>query len=144
MYDAMYEKYCNYQIDSKEETNRSGGMYRRGGSMRSMMMDMMSTMKGIGMKRNMNDGPNSMSQCMDMMFNKRERSEEIGYATNELMDLFKDWCGHVEDEIVSYVKEIGNIDEDLIADKFHLSKESVSHLLQNLEKTGRINPENIG
>jgi DNA-binding CsgD family transcriptional regulator len=57
------------------------------------------------------------------------------YSTDELMDLFKDWCRQVEDEIADFIAASGEVNTDKIAEKFHLSKESVVHLLRNIEKS---------
>lgn len=104
----------------------------------SPMMEMMSSMMGE-MKKSKMGGMNSMmGRCAEMMENMNKTSENESYSTDELMDLFKDWCSHVEDEIVDFIKESGTIDEGEIAEKFNLSKESVTHLLKNLKKAGKV------
>ena len=54
------------------------------------------------------------------------------------MDLFKDWCSQVEDEIVAFINETGDVDEDKFAEKFNLSKQNITHLLKNLNEAGRV------
>ena len=73
-----------------------------------------------------------------MMGNMTKSSKEESYSTDELMDLFKDWCSQVEDEIVDFINETGDIDEEKIAEKFNLSTESVAHLLKNLNEKGNV------
>jgi hypothetical protein len=96
-----------------------------------MMMEMMGTMMGGGMK----GGKSPMSRCMDMMSERQQNDQDMPYSTDELMDLFKDWCRHVEDEIADFIAESGEVNADKIAEKFHLSKKSVAHLLRNIDKS---------
>jgi hypothetical protein len=104
----------------------------------SPMMEMMSSIMEGMQKPRMSGSSPMMSMCAEMMGNRTKSSRET-YSTDELMDLFKDWCSQVEDEIVAFIDEAGKIDEDKIAEKFNLSKESVTHLLKNLNEVGRIN-----
>lgn len=132
------EKCCNGRQTKDESHMEDKGMGMRGNQRGKMMMEAMGAMMRRGMKNKMGNEENPMQRCMDMMSQMNKRSEENSYTTDELMDLFKDWCGHVEDEIVTFINSSGEIDEDAIADKFHLSTESVSHLLKNMRKTGKI------
>ena len=102
------------------------------------MKEMMSTIMS-GMQKSRMGGSNAMMRtCAEMMGNVKKSSKEESYSTDELMDLFKDWCSQVEDEIVAFINETGDVDEDKIAEKFNLSKKSITHLLKNLNETGRV------
>lgn len=102
------------------------------------MMEMMSSMMGGTQKSKMGGNNPMMKMCTEMMENRTKSSKEESYSTDELMDLFKDWCSQVEDEIVAFINETGDIDEDKIAEKFNLSAKSVNHLLKNLKETGKV------
>lgn len=138
MYDAMYEKCYNHRTETNKESKWPHGMNMKGGARGGMMMEMMSAMMSGRKKSHMKGWESPMSRCMDMMSGMKEKSENKTYTPDELMDLFKDWCGQIEDEIVSFINETGEIDQEKIADKFHLSKESVSHLLKSMEKAEKI------
>ncbi len=108
----------------------------------SPMMEMISAMMGT-QKSGMDSNSSMMSKCKEMMGNMKKSSKEESYSTDELMDLFKDWCSQVEDEIVAFINETGNVDEDKIAEKFNLSIQSITHLLKNLNETGRIKYDKV-
>jgi hypothetical protein len=121
----MYEVMAERLNDHKQKPG-SSGMGPQG-----MMMEMMGKMMGGGMK----GGNSPMSRCMDMMAEMKQKDQDMPYSTDELMDLFKDWCRQVEDEIADFIAASGEVNTDKIAEKFHLSKESVVHLLRNIEKS---------
>lgn len=98
-----------------------------------MMQDMMKSRMGNQEMR---------SRCRGMMDkNQQADPEDESYSSDELMILFEDWCRHVEDEIVSYIDELGKVDEEEIARKFMLSGESVQILLNKLGESGKIKYE---
>ena len=139
MLEAMIEKCCKAMTEDEFENAKSKFMKRKSDKMKSNpMMEMMSTMMGGMQKSRMGGNSSMMGMCAEMMGNKTKSSKEESYSTNELMDLFKDWCSHVEDEIIAFINKTGNIDEDKIAAKFNLSKESVAHLLKNLNEAGKV------
>ncbi len=139
MLEAMLERCCKNMTEYEFETTKSKFMNVKNEKMKgNPMMEMMSSMMG-GMQRSRIGGNNPMkSMCAEMMGNMTKSSKEESYSTDELMDLFKDWCSQVEDEIVSFIKETGDINEEKIVEKFNLSKESVTHLLKNLKKAGKV------
>ena len=139
MFEAMIEQCCKAMTEDEFENAKSKFMKRKSDRMKSNpMMDMMSSMMGGMQKSRMGGNSSMMSMCAEMMGNKTKSSKEESYSTDELMDLFKDWCSQVEDEIVAFINETGDIDEDKIAAKFNLSKESVAHLLKNLNEAGKV------
>lgn len=124
--------------ENEFETTKSNIMNVKNKKMKSSpMMEMMSSMMG-GMQRSKMGGNPMRNMCAEMMGGMSKTSKEDSYSTDELMDLFKDWCSQVEDEIVSFIKETGDTNDEKIAEKFNLSKESVTHLLKNLKKAGRV------
>lgn len=138
MLKAMLEKCCKNMTENEFETTKSNIMNVKSKKMKSSpMMEMMSSMMG-GMQRSKMGGNPMRNMCAEMMGGMSKTSKEDSYSTDELMDLFKDWCSQVEDEIVSFIKETGDTNDEKIAQKFNLSKESVTHLLKNLKKAGRV------
>ena len=139
MLEAMLERCCKNMTEYEFETTKSKFMNVKSEKMKgSPMMEMMSSMMGGMQRARMGGNTSMMSRCAEMMGNMTKSSNEESYSTDELMDLFKDWCSHVEDEIVTFIKETGDINEEKITEKFNLSNDSVTHLLKNLKKAGRI------
>jgi DNA-binding transcriptional ArsR family regulator len=139
MFEVMMEKCCSNLSEEKFETFKSKYMKNNETHTKtSPMMEMMSSMMKQRMKSRMGDNHPMMNMCREMMKETKSQDQDESYTTDELMDLFKDWCSHVEDEIVSFVNKSGEVNEEKIAEKFNLSKESISHLMNKLRKAGKI------
>lgn len=140
MLEIMMEK-CRKNIsEEKFKTYKSNNMENKANySKTNPMMGMMSTMMKGMMKSRMGEKHPMMNMCREMMKEKTDQPHDESYTTDELMALFKDWCSHVEEEILSFVNETGEVNEEKIAEKFNLSKESVNHLINNLRKSDKIN-----
>jgi hypothetical protein len=139
MFEAIIEKCFENLTEDEFENTKSKFMKRISDKTKSnLMMEMMSSMMGGMQKSRMGSNSPMMRMCTEMMGNMSKSSKEESYSTDELMDLFKDWCSQVEDEIVAFINETGDINEDRIGEKFNLSKKSVTHLLKNLNETGKI------
>lgn len=137
--ETMLERCCKNMTDYEFETTKSKFMNIKNKKMKgSPMMEMMSSMMGGMQSSKMGGNTSMMGRCAEMKGSMTKSSNEESYSTDELMDLFKDWCSHVEDEIVTFIKETDNINEEKIAEKFNLSKDSVTHLLKNLKKAGKV------
>ncbi len=138
MLEAMIEKCLKSMTEDEFENTKSKFIKRKSDKMKSNpMMEMMSSMMGGMQKSRMGGNSAMMRMCTEMMGNKTKSSKEESYSTPELMDLFIDWCSQVEDEIVAFINETGDIDENKIAEKFNLSTKSITHLLKNLNETGK-------
>jgi hypothetical protein len=59
-------------------------------------------------------------------------------ATLELKQLFEEWLGQIEQEILDYANSLPSIDAAKISEKFKMSKESVTYILTRLAKKGKI------
>ena len=138
LYACMLELCIKNMSETEIETIKSKFMNTKQGKMKgSTMMDMMASMMGRMEPNRMRGFRPMMDMCADMMSQYNTASDKEQYPTDELADLFRDWCTHVEDEIVSFVKSSGEIDERKIAEHFKLSAESVQHLIKNLQNEGR-------
>lgn len=139
MFEVMIEKCFKNMTEDEFEHTKSKFMKRKSDKIKgSPMMEMMSSMMGGMQKTRMGSNSPMKRMCTEMMGNMTKSSKEESYSTDELMDLFKDWCSQVEDEIVDFINETGDIDEEKIAEKFNLSTESVTHLLKNLNEKGNV------
>ena len=60
-------------------------------------------------------------------------------APPEIKQLFEEWLAQIEQEILDYANDLPSIDAARIAEKFKLSKESVTYILTRLAKKGKLN-----
>lgn len=104
----------------------------------SPMMDMMSTMMKGMMDSKMKGGKSPMDMCMQMMGESKPKAKEPEYGTEELADLFKDWCSQLEDEIKEFITSQGRIDIVQIAKEFSISESSTNHIVSRLQKSGNL------
>ncbi len=112
MFEAMIEKCFKNMTEDEFENIKSKFIKRKSDKVKSNpMMEMMSSMMGGMQKSRMGSNSPMMRMCTEMMEN-RTKSKEESYSTDELMDLFKDWCSQVEDEIVAFINETGKVKYD--------------------------------
>jgi hypothetical protein len=64
--------------------------------------------------------------------------EMATYSTPELRNLFNDWMGAIEEEIVDFLRERETVNPDEVAVKFRLKKESIIFILGKLAAEGKI------
>ena len=76
--------------------------------------------------------------CRRMMEAVGQASDLATYATPELRQIFEEWLGQIEGEILQAVKEGGQSDVGSLAQRFKLSAESVQFILFRLARQGKI------
>jgi predicted HTH transcriptional regulator len=127
MMQGMMDKFCSNM--SPDEKNN--------------MMDMMKNMMGSETKGKEKDtastGFNPMEMCQRVMVNMEKTNELAAYATPEVRALFEEWAEQIESEILEFIKANNNPDQDKIAEKFKLSKNSINFFLARLAQKGKIN-----
>ena len=67
-----------------------------------------------------------------------QSSEVAAFATPEVRELFSEWAGQIEDEILDFINQNKPLDTDRIAEKFNLSKNSVIYFLGRLAQKDKI------
>lgn len=119
--------------------------------MRTMMPKMMEQMTGgkgmmgmMGMMMGKQDdeeggtGFNPMDMCQKMMSSVNQSREVAAFATPEIRDLFFEWAQQVEEEIFQAVQKNPSISIEQIAEKVHLSSQSVIYFLGKLAQENKI------
>jgi hypothetical protein len=114
----------------------AGMMGGRGrmGRMMSMMMGRKGTSDGHADETG--DAPWDM--CRRMMDAVGRANDLASYATPELRQIFEEWLGQIEGEILQAVNESGQADVGSLAQRFKLSAESVQFVLFRLARQGKI------
>ncbi len=105
--------------------------------MKEMMNTMMEKMMG-GMKDAMGKEFKPWKMCEKMMSSMTQSNENATFATSEIHELFQEWAGQIEEEILVYLKENSAANIDTIAKKFKISKKSVIYFLSDLALKERI------
>ena len=82
------------------------------------------------------EGPWDM--CRRMMEAVGRANDLASYATPELRQIFEEWLGQIEGEILQAAKEGGQSDIASLAQRFKLSAESVQFILFRLARQGKI------
>jgi hypothetical protein len=101
----------------------------------SPMMHMMGKMMGE-MKDEKGKEFRPWEMCEKMM---SSMSTDIAtFATPEIRELFKEWAGQIEEEILVFLKENREADIDAVAKRFKISEKSVIYFLSNLALKERI------
>ena len=76
--------------------------------------------------------------CRRMMQAVGRANDLASYATPELRQIFEEWLGQIEGEILQAVKEGGQSNVSSLAQRFKLSAESVQFILLRLARQGKI------
>jgi hypothetical protein len=76
--------------------------------------------------------------CEKMMSSMMQSTDIAAFATPEIRELFKEWAGQIEEEILVYLKENRAADIDSIAENFKISKRSVIYFLSDLALKERV------
>jgi len=134
MMETMMEKFFSGMTDDEKKQMMADMMPKMMGQMMgggsNPMMGMMSMM--MGKKAGKGDGKMPWDNCMEMMSGFKETASTAKFATPELRNIFEEWCGQIEKELLDFIKESGSIQVEVICDKFSLSEESVRYLLNRL------------
>lgn len=73
------------------------------------------------------------------------RSYEMAtYSTPELREIFNDWMGEIEREVLEYLQGKEKVDHNDVADHFRLKPESAIFILSKLAREGKIKMEASG
>ncbi len=100
----------------------------------AMMMGNKSAMDCCGEQK----GEVPWDMCRRMMDAVGQASDLASYATPELRQIFEEWLGQIEGEILQAVTESGQSDVGSLAQRFKLSNESVQFILFRLARQGKI------
>jgi len=125
-----------------------GGMSaeERGKMMAGMMPKMMGEGGPMGMMRMMMGGGKTAEaggespwdMCRKMMGAMSEGAQTSRFATPEVRGLFDEWAAQIEEEMLQFTKESGEVDVDKAAERFKLSRESTIYFLTRLAQKGKI------
>jgi hypothetical protein len=83
-------------------------------------------------------GATPWDMCQRVMETLGRANDLASYATPELRQIFEEWLGQIEGEILEAVKEGGQSSVDSLAQRFKLSSESVQFILFRLARQGKI------
>jgi len=135
MMEGMMEKFLG-GMSTEERSKMMAGM------MPKMMgeggpMGMMRMMMGGG-KTEEAGGESPWDMCRKMMGAMTEGAQTTRFATPEVRGLFDEWAAEIEEEMLQFTEESGEVDVDKAADHFKLSKESTIYFLTRLAQKGKI------
>ena len=79
------------------------------------------------------------TQMCQSLMDKVSQSEQLKAITDaDVMMLFEDWLEELEKEVLSLLKEHGDLNEQALARKIGLSDRGATFLLSKLKKEGKI------
>ncbi len=102
------------------------------------MMSMMTDSKGASDSPGNEKGEAPWDMCRLMMGAVGRANDLASYATPELRQIFEEWLGQIEGEILAAIKEKGESDVDSLVRRFKLSAESVQFVLFRLARQGKV------
>jgi hypothetical protein len=146
MMEGMMEKFLG-GMSAEERGRMMAGMMPKmmgeGGPMGMMgMMRMMmgggKTAAAAGEKGPESGGEMPWDMCRKMMGAMTEGAQTARFATPEVRGLFDEWAAQIEEEMLHYIQETGEVDEDKTAEHFKLSRESTVYFLTRLAQKGKI------
>ena len=76
--------------------------------------------------------------CRSVMEAVGRANDLASYATPELRQIFEEWLGQIEGEVLQAVTESGQADVGSLAERFKLSAESVQFILFRLARQGKV------
>lgn len=99
------------------------------------MMGMMQKMMG-----KMGEDFNPMEMCKRMMETVSTTATMAGFATPEVRALFDDWATQVEGEVLSVIKQKGEVNPSTIAQELKISEDSALYFISKIirDKKGKI------
>ena len=133
--EAMMEKFME-GLSAEDRSRMMEGM------MAKMMgeggpMGMMRMMMGGGKGRE-SGGEMPWDMCRKMMGAMTEGAQTARFATPEVRGLFDEWASQIEEEMLQFTKESGEVDVDKVSERFKLSKDSTLYFLTRLAQKGKI------
>ncbi len=117
------------EAQTMAEVNEGGGKMKAGMEM-GMMNKMMGKMK--------DENFNPMEMCRRMGESVATTAEIAGLATPEVRALFEDWASEVEKEILTVIKQEGQISPLSIAEKFKITEDSALYFISKLVRDKKI------
>ncbi len=158
MMEEMMQKFMGSMSAQEKQTMMQNMMPKMMGSMMgggaaSPMMKMMGAMMGgkgpMGTMNSVNadsgspEGQAEMpwDMCRKMMSSMSKTSELATFATPEVRELFEEWAGQIEEEILTYVQESKIDDVEALSKHFRLSRKSITYFLTRLANKGKIDLE---
>jgi len=97
------------------------------------MMGMMKEMMG-----EMGETFNPMEMCKHMMETVSTTATMAGFATPEVRALFDDWVTQVEGEVLSIVKQKGEVNPWAIAQELKISEDSALYFISKLIRDKKV------
>jgi hypothetical protein len=132
--EAMMEKFMD-GLSAEDKSRMMEGMMAKmmgeGGPM-GMMRMMMGGGKGP------ESGSDPWDMCRKMMGAMTEGAQTARFATPEVRGLFDEWAAQIEDEMLQFTKESGEVDVDKVSARFKLSKDGIVYFLTRLAQKGKI------
>ena len=108
-----------------------------GSSPMTGMMGMMGKMMGRT-EGSEDEGFKPWEMCEKMMASISKNTEVAAFATSEVRELFSEWAGQIEEEMLDFINQNKPLELDMIAEKFSLSKNSVIYFIGLLAQKGKI------
>ena len=92
------------------------------------------------MMENMMDGTTNpmMDMCKGMMESINNTAKMAGFATSEVRALFEEWAHEVEGEILSIIKQQGQVNPLEIANELKISEDSALYFISKLLREKKI------
>lgn len=97
----------------------------------------MSSMMGM-MKEKMGSVFNPMEMCKRMMESVNTTATMAGFATPEVRALFDDWAAQVEGEVLTILKQKGEVNPGEIAHELRISEDSALYFISKLIRDKKI------
>jgi hypothetical protein len=152
MMEGMMEKFLGGMTAEERSAMMSRMMPQMMGSMTGGegMMGMMGRMMGGMMGGGTRTQPGGKSQdaegaaempwdmCRKMMGAMTEGTQTARFATPEVRGLFDEWAAQIEEELLQFTKDAGEVDVQKAAEHFRLSRESTIYFLTRLAQKGKI------
>lgn len=158
MMEGMMEKFLGGMSAEERGTMMGRMMPQMMGSMMggSGMMDMMRAMMGgvrrahAGARTDAGARTEADSQaagasaetpwdmCRKMMGAMTQGTQTARFATPEVRGLFDEWAVQIEEEMLQFTRDAGEVDVQKAAEHFKLSKESTLYFLTRLAQKGKI------
>jgi hypothetical protein len=79
-----------------------------------------------------------MDMCKSMMDSINNTAQMAGFATSEVRALFEDWANEVENEVLSHIKNKGQVDPNDIANELKISENSILYFISKLIRERKI------
>ncbi len=87
---------------------------------------------------------NPMEMSKEVLSAVSHSYELATYSTPEIRELFNDWMGEIEREILEFLKDRDTVDPDEAAAHFRLRRESIIFILGKLAREGKIKMQASG